>query len=377
MNSGALGTSGMANIKDNFGIYQIDSGRFYIDKDIFTSVNIPDKFILTDAESGEIVDEFKKYSLSLPFGSHKIYVSNIVKQLGKGNHRFLVEKVMIYFSPKIRGNGFLGGIDRATMEDVLNFLKNKGYLSYDNIDKIIAGIYVKDLDIKIDRALPKDSKEHIEEYYKSLKDRFNGNPDNYRHFQNKNKEGHGIVVNNRNTSTTQKPFFKFYDKTLELKTTKNKEFYDSIDESIKEILNSIFLWRFEYQLKDKRHFEYYGLSNRFEDILAIPQTKWAYISKSILNIAFQRKRRVVDTTKLKIMDRVQINLISCLIAKDLSDGAIEMLYMKAGRNKSERYRAKKLFEKIISVVNHNDNDVKEGIAIVERISKFDKIIGLT
>ena len=129
--------------------------------------------------------------------------------------------------------------------------------------------------------------------------------------------------------------------------------------------------------KDKRHFEYYGLSNRFEDILAIPQTKWAYISKSILNIAFQRKRRVVDTTKLKIIDRVQINLISCLIAKDLSDGAIEMLYMKAGRNKSERYRAKKLFEKIISVVNHNDNDVKEGIAIVERISKFDKIIGLT
>lgn len=366
----------MTNIKDYFGIYQIDSGKFYFDKDLFKSVTIPDKFILTDSESGEIVDEFKKHSLSLSFGTHKLYISNIVKELGKHNHKFRVEKVMVYFSPKIRGNNYFGGIDRQTIEDVLYFLKEKQYLSFDDIDKIIEGCYVKDLDVKIDRDLPKDNKEYIEEYYKSLKDRFNGNPDNYRHFQNKNKEGHGIVVNNRNTSTTKKPFFKFYDKTLELKTTKNKEFYDHIDDSIKEMLNSIFLWRFEFQLKDKRHFDYYGISNKLVDIWEIPQSKWAYIGKSMLNMVFQRQTRVVDTTKLKIMDRVLINSIACHISQGLSDGAIQTLYMKAARDKSEKYRVKKMFEKMMNIINHNDNDVKEAIAVVERISKFDRIVGL-
>lgn len=366
----------MTNINDYFGIYQIDSGKFYFDKDLFTCVSIPDKFILTDAESGEIVDEFKKHSLPLSFGTHKVYISNIVKELGNHNHRFRIEKVMVYFSPKIRGNNYFGGIDRQTLQEVLFFLKEKQYLSFDNIDKIIEGCYVKDLDIKIDRKLPKDSKEGIEEYYKSLKDRFNGNPDNYRHFQNKNKEGHGIVVNNRNTSTTKKPFFKFYDKNLELKTTKNKEFYSCLCEETKDILNNNFIWRYEYQLKDKRHFDYYGISNRLVDIFAIPQTKWAYIGKSMLNIVFQRQRRVVDTTKLKIMDRVQVNLIACLISKDLSDGAIQMLYMKSARDKSEKYRAKKMFEKMMSIIHYNDNDVKEAIAVVERINKFDKIVGL-
>jgi predicted nucleic acid-binding protein len=366
----------MANINDYFGTYQIDSGKFYFDKDLFTSTSIPDKFILTDAESGEIVDEFKKNSLSLSFGTHKVYVSNIVKELGKNNHRFMVEKVMVYFSPKIRGNNYFGGIDRQTIQEVLFFLKEKQYLSFDNIDKIIAGCYVKDLDIKIDRKLPKHIKQTIQEYYKALKDRFNGNPDNYRHFQNKNKEGHGIVVNNRNSSTTKKPFFKFYDKGLELKTTRNQEFYSCLSQEIKDILNNNFIWRYEYQLKDKRHFDYYGISNRLVDIFEISQTKWAYIGKSMLNMVFQRQTRVVDTTKLKIVDRLQINFITFCVSKDLSDGAIQALYMKSARNKSEKYRLKKMFDKMMSVINYNDNDVKEAVAIVERINELDKIVGL-
>lgn len=366
----------MANIYDNFGIYQIDTGRFYFDKDLFNSVSVPDKFILTDAESGEIVDEFKRNSLSLPFGTHKIYITNVVKTLGKDNHRFLVEKVMIYFSPKIRGNEYFGGIDRKTLEEVLYFLKEKGYISFDNIDKIIEGCYVKDLDIKIDWNLPKQSKEEIEEYYKSLKDRFNGNPDDFRHFQNKRKEGHGIVCNNRNTSTTKKPFFKFYDKSIELKTRANEDFYTILDPEIKEVLVNNFIWRYEFQLKDKRHFEYYGLSNRFIDIIAIPQSKWKYVGKSILGKAFQKQTRVVDTSKLKLMDKAQINLITYLLYSGKSYGAIQQLYMKSAHTKHEKYRMKKQFDKYYTMATTPDEYTKEAFAIVERISKWDNFIGI-
>jgi hypothetical protein len=366
----------MTNIKDNFGIYQIDSGRFYFDKDLFRSVNIPDKFILTDAESGEIVDEFKRNSLSLPFGTHKIYVTNVVKTLGNSNQRFLIEKVMLYFSPKIKGDYYWSGIDKTTLEQVLFYLNEKGYLIFDDIDKIIEGCYVKDLDIKIDWKLPKESKEEIEEYYNSLKDRFNGNPDNFRHFQNKKKEGHGIVCNNRNTSTTKNPFFKFYDKSIELLTRANEEFYSILSHETKEILRTNFIWRYEFQLKDKRHFEYYGLSNRFIDIISINQAKWKYVGKSILGKAFQKQIRVVDTSKLKLMDRAQINLITYLLYSGKSYGAIQQLYMKAAQTKQEKYRIKKMFDKFYNMASSPGQYQKEAIAVVERISKWDNFIGI-
>jgi argininosuccinate lyase len=43
-----------------FSKYCIDSAKFYIDRDKFDAVNIPQNFLLTDSETGELIDEFKK-----------------------------------------------------------------------------------------------------------------------------------------------------------------------------------------------------------------------------------------------------------------------------------------------------------------------------
>jgi len=367
----------MSNI-EGFGVTKIDSAKFYFDRDIFKSVSIPEKFILTDADSGEIIEEFKKNSLSLPFEGHKVYISNVVKQLTSSKNTILYEKVMVYFSPKIRGNEYFKGIDLLTLREVLYFLRSRGYLDFNtnNLTRIIENCYLKDCDMRIDFVLPKDSGEDVEDYYKCLKDRFNGNPGNFRHFANKKKEGHGIVVNNRNNGGIKNPFFKFYDKGLELKTEKNREFYDNFNDDIKEFLRQNYILRFEYQIKDNRMFKYYGLSNKFVDIIKVPQSKWEYIRKSILHKVFTPQTRVIDKSKMVIADRNHVILINHLLFTGLTFGAIQQLYLKSAHTKYEKYKFKKKFYRWYQLATDKSSYTKEAHAIIERIAKFDKIVGL-
>jgi len=367
----------MANII-GFGITKVDSAKFYFDKDVFKEVSIPEKFILTDADSGEIIEEFKKNSLSIPFNGHKIYISNVVKILQSGGNAMRIDKVMIYFSPKIRGNDYFHGINLLTLREVLFYLRSIGYLSFDtdNLTNIVNSCYVKDCDMRIDFELPKNSRDDVDDYYKCLKERFNGNPDNFRHFGNKKKEGHGIVVNNRNNGSIKNPFFKFYDKGLELKTDKNKEFYNNLNDEIKDYLREHFILRFEFQLKDNKMFKYYDLSNKFVDIVNVPQSKWEYIRKSLLHKVFMPRRRIVDTSKMRQNDRTMIILINKFVLDGLTFGAIQQLYIKSGHTKQEKYVMKKRFNRWWSIATDNSNYAKEAIAVVERIAKFDKIVGL-
>jgi len=367
----------MINIK-GFGKTAIDSAKFYFDKDLFKRVSIPEKFILTDAESGEIIEEFKKNSLSVPYKGHKVYISNVVKKLGAGNNSMIIDKVMIYFSPKIRGNDYFRGIDLLTLREVLFHLRSIGYLQFysNTLDKIIDNCYVKDCDMRIDFVLPKECRDEIDDYYKNLKERFNGNPDNFRLFANKKQEGHGIVVNNRNTGGIKKPFFKFYDKYLEFKTDKNKEFWNSLNDDIKQFVRTNYILRFEYQLKDNKMFKYYGLSNKFVDIIKVAESKWDYIRKSLLHKVFTPQTRIVDTSKLKMIDRIQIMLINHLLFTGLTFGAIQQLYIKASQTKYEKYKGKKKFQRWYQLATNESDYTKEAHAIIERIAKFDKIVGL-
>jgi len=83
-----------------FGKYYIDSGKFFIDKTAFKEVNIPENFTLTDADTGELIDEFKKSSLSIPYKKHKIYISNVSKKLSNSGRDYFIDKVLIYFPAK-------------------------------------------------------------------------------------------------------------------------------------------------------------------------------------------------------------------------------------------------------------------------------------
>lgn len=353
--------------------YLVDSGKFYIDKDKFERVNIPENFALSDAETGEIIDEFKKNSLSIPFKNHKIYISNVVKQLGTEAQKMVIEKVLIYFPAKI-SDTYFNGIEKNDIIEVLNFLKERGFLLFSDAEKIYNEIYVKDLDIKKDIKLKKTDKEQVKEYNKNLGERFTGTADQWKNFDSQ-KQGFGIQCWDRQKATITKPFLKFYDKSKEIK--KDKVFFDSLDEDVKNELLENFIYRFEFTLKDKQFFKKYEISNRLADIHKVPQEKWELIAKSFLNHAFQKKTRKLDLDKLKLRDRISANLILTMYqSNEMTKGQIQLLFTMAAQNKSEKYQAKKHFERLWSITTTPHEYSSNMHSILERVGKWDKFFGI-
>ncbi|MFO0454246.1 MAG: hypothetical protein ACK52I_37290 [Pseudomonadota bacterium] len=362
---------------DNFsqGQYLPDSGKFLIDKEHFEGVNIPENFTLIDAETGEKIDDFKKKSIQLPFKNGKIYISNLQKEIGRGNHINKIDKVLIYFSSKSCDNYFQG-ITKKDIHDILEHLKNKGFLMFSDIKKIYNEIYVKDFDIKRDRMLMRNNRDQIREYFKNLKDRFIGNPDEFHSFDSE-RQGFGIHCWKRETATPTKPFFKFYDKSKEIK--KDMEFFNSLPEQTKNELLENFILRFEFTLKDKRHFKKYDISNRLDDIYNIPQEKLNDIAKDMLHSAFQKKDRKlkIDIEKLNIRERIFANIIMQLYQKnEYTKGQIMAIWTLSAKNKFEKYKAKKHFEKMWSITTTPKEYTSEMIKNIEMIGKWDRYFGL-
>jgi len=356
-----------------FGRYCIDSSKFYIDRDKFEVVNIPQNFLLTDSETGEFIDEFKKNSLPLSYKNHKIYISNVVKTLGREDQKFMVDRVMIYFPSKISDNYF-GGLIKEDIIGVLEFLRQKGYLIFSDIEKIYDEIYVKDVDIKMDMKLKILQRDEIDEYFGVLKERFNDIDDNCTKFKSQ-KQGFGLQCWKRETSKVTKPFFKFYDKSKEIK--KDIDFFNSLPNNIREEVVSNFILRYEFTMKDNRFFKKYGLSNRLRDVFEISQDKWKEVGRQFISYAFDRKIRNVDTSKLKLKDRVQINLINLMLEKGITKNQVFTIYTKSAQNRNEKNRAKKDFDRIWSLAVTPSEYTKEMLALVGRVKKWDGYFGLS
>jgi hypothetical protein len=287
----------------------------------------------------------------------------------------LIDKVMIFFPAKVFGDKYFGGITKEGMIEVLEFLRDEGYLIFDDVLKIYKGIYVKDLDIKIDRLLFSKDREQIDEYYKELKDRFNGSSEDWHYFNNK-KNGFGIGCWDRGKSKLKTPFFKFYDKNAELKNRNNIDFFNSLSPEVIEEVNKHFIWRFEFTMKDNNFFKKHELSNRLEDILEVPQSKWQEIGVWYLKAAFDRPTRFVDLSKVTLDDRTKMGLILWLHQEGKSKGAIRSFLVGLGKDKKERYRQGLRFEKWWAIATTPNEYTAEALARVERVSKWDRFIGI-
>lgn len=352
--------------------YLVDSGKFLIDKDLFTSVHIPENYTLIDAETGEKIEDFKKKSLSIPFKNHKIYVSNLLKQEGRHQN----DKILIFFPAKICDN-YLSGIRKNDVISVLEFLKTKGYLIFSDAEKIYNEICCNDLDIKRDILYPKSSRPEIKEYWeKSWKHRFTGPDDQFALFDS-NARGLGVQCYKRETSTPTKAFFKFYDKTKEIQ--KDKEFFKTIQQEIQNIIQDNFLLRYEFTLKNKKHFDRHEISNKLKDVLEIPQETWKKIGREILHSAFETKKnqKKFDIDKLRYPDRLLSLFIMTMYQKDnRTKGAIQSLFISIAKDKVEKCRAKKQFDRLWSITTTPQKFTSEMYSIMEKIEKWDRYFGL-
>jgi hypothetical protein len=96
--------------------------------------------------------------------------------------------------------------------------------------------------------------------------------------------------------------------------------------NIREEVVSNFILRYEFTMKDNRFFKKYGLSNRLRDVFEISQDKWKEVGRQFISYAFDRKIRNVDTSKLKLKDRVQINLINLMLEKGITKNQVFTIY---------------------------------------------------
>jgi hypothetical protein len=368
-----LGENLMSTNILNIGKYLIDSAKFYIDKDKFDEVLIPENFTLTDSDTGELIDEFKKSSLAIPYKNHKIYISNVVKQLGTEGCKTYIDKVLIYFPAKISDNYF-NGISKEDFIGVLEYIRSKGYLKFNDIEKILGEFYVKDLDIKLDLKLKIGDRLDIKEYNGNLKDRFNGNDDDCKLFDSK-KQGFGIQCWKRESASITKPFFKFYDKSKEIK--KDLEFFNKLPISVKDELINNFVYRFEFTMKDSSFFKKYGISNKLINLFEVTQDKWKEIGRSFIDYAFNKVVRPSNIGRIKPKDRIGVNIIWALYQKfGATKGQILSIYTSAATNKSEKYKNKKAFNRLWAIATTPSEYTAELIANLERIEKWDRYFGL-
>lgn len=348
--------------------YFIDSGKFFIDSDAFISVNIPQNFTLIDSDSGEVLNDFKRSSLEIPYGNHKIYIATVKRQL----KQMSIDKILIYFPAKISGADYFQGIQKHNIIDVLNFIKLKGYLNFDDVNEIYKKIFVKDLDIKCDFFIPDGSKIELKEYNNNLKEKFNGTPENI-HLFDSQKQGFGISTYKRETGTITKPFIKFYDKRTEM-VDKNKEFFKTLPDALQNEILSSFIYRYEFTLKDKTFFTKFGISNRLEDLHEVLQDTWLKIGRIMLNINFQAKmKKPKDTSELRPIENLLCLYFMEDIQRGLSVSAVKNKYISIQTNRLQKSRMSALFDRI-----YYNTSIDHSCKIMhnyEMIQKWDRFFG--
>ena len=109
---------------------------------------------------------------------------------------------------------------------------------------------------------------------------------------------------------------------------------------------------------------------------SVPQSKWQKIGVWYLKAAFDRPTRFVDLSKVTLDDRTKMGLILWLHQEGKSKGAIMSFVIGLGKDKKERYRQRLSFEKWWSIATTPNEYTAEALARVERVSKWDRFIGI-
>jgi hypothetical protein len=366
-----------------FEKYCVDSAKFYIDCRFFSEIAIPNEFTLIDTETGNVLDNFKKSSLTIEYKNHKIYLAKEIKYVpSKNGQKLVFNKVMFYFPAKINPEKYFFGITEEMVKEVILYIQGLGYINFDNIDQLYKNVEVKDLDIKIDYKFSWFEKDKIVNYNKSLQDRFNGQTSEFKIFNNK-KNGIGIQTYNRNNTTLAKPFLKFYSKSDEIMNEPEKLYY-LMPKEIQEIVKNNFIYRYEFTIKTMDFFRHFNISNYFSDILNINQDNWKVISKYYLNKNFNKEVRVsidnvkkiekTELHKLKNSEQLITLLLFELIQLGKSINDIEKIF-SLSNSRMQKIRNKELLKKCLNNITISENEDVKFIKQYQELKEMDIIFG--
>jgi len=353
-----------------FNKYCVDSAKFYIDFGFLTQINIPNEFTLIDSETGNVLDNFKKNSISIPYKNHKIYLGKEIKVLP---NKRVYNKVMFYFPAKINPEKYFFGITEEMVKEVIIHIKDLGYINFNNINELYKNIEVKDLDIKIDFKFSYTEREKIIKYNKSLQDRFNGYPSEFKIFNNQNN-GVGIQTYNRNNTTLAKPFIKFYSKSDEI-IKDSESLFQLMPKEVQDIVKYNFIYRYEFTIKTIDFFKHFEINNVFSDIVKIDQDKWKVIGKYYLIKNFQKEiKPPLDVSRLKPIEQIISLMIYDLIQLGRTINEIKWIF-NSFDNRTQRQRNNKLFERCYYFASVPNQETKKLLKIYEEMRELDNLFG--
>lgn len=349
--------------------YCIDSFKLSIDVDDLDFVSIPENYIETSADTGEVIREFKRKSLQVPFDNTTIYLG-VHKRILNGK---VYSKLYILFSSKIANKDYFSGIKKHHIINVLEFLKQRGYIGYTSVSEVFKKLFTLDTDIKKDFVFDIDYRDIIANYNKELVKQFQYEKCEIHNY--KSAINLGIQTFNRERSTCVKPFVKWYDKNKELRG-KHEEFFGILPEDVRNILTTKFVYRFEFTMKDKKFFANFDLSNRLEDVLEISEDKWREVAKSLLQTLFHYKvKKMRDTTKLNYYEKIlAIYLFESIQKNNISVDKAKSMFTRIQKKKEQKFKASILFDKIYQSIT-----VGSEVGVYDdynRIKQLDELFGL-
>jgi hypothetical protein len=317
--------------KVNFELYsdfKIDSFRFYFPTDLLVNYDIPQKHIVIESE---IVETFKNSAIQVEINRAKVYFS--VKKYSIGDNAG--ENFNVLFSSKIRGQDYFKGIDKKSILLILLKLQEYNFIKFrEDVteNELLNKCTVKDLDVCRDVYIPKLSfydrnlkgtEAYVE--YQKLRNLFSALK--IRNFEKSkitdlakgskiyDKKGAFMLqINRREGSTIKSPFFKIYDKSIEL-THHEKSFFEStFDLDVKNFIRNNIILREEYTLRNTRDFEKLGIANNLKTILNLDTSDFQRIYDTILDNLFQNKIIVKsDDVKESENDKLITTLLEIIL----------------------------------------------------------------
>jgi len=364
-----------------FEKYCVDSAKFYVDSKFFSKIAIPSEFTLIDSETGSVLDNFKKNSLTIQYKNHKIYLAHIIKSIPyKNGERLVFNKVMFYFPAKINPEKYFYGITEEMVKEVLLYIQSLGYINFNNINRIYTYVEVNDTDIKIDYKFSWFEREKIVNYNKSLQDRFNGHTSEFKIFNN-DKNGVGIQTYNRNNTTLAKPFLKFYSKSLEIEKEPEK-LLELMPKEIQDIVKNNLIYRYEFTIKTMDFFKHFGITNYFSDILKITQDKWQEIAKYYFNKNFNKEiklsidniREITQTElhKLKPIEQILTLIIYELLLLGKKTQDLEKIF-SSSKSKLQKIRDRKLLKKCLDNITISENQNESENKDIKFIKEYQEL----
>ena len=368
---------GMTNIGKNryldcvFGsFFYVDSSKFLIDISAFKNVNIPEDFTLFAGD--ELISEFKRKSFPIEIDGQTVYLGKRVKKL-RGN---TYNDVVLLFSAKLNPVNYFYGIDKTTVKHVLNFVKQRGFIDYDNVDDVIQQIRIVDVDITINQC-SKLSYEQYLDTFKRIRDKYvlpqkKSIVENYR--GKENRKNAGLEFNKRHKAY----YFKIYLKSVEIRPYLYS--LNMTDEQRYYLESGKSLLRYEFTIRNKREFEnFLGITNKLVDLWDIIEDKEKIIKllRKYFDHYVNMKKMNKDLKKdvlssLNVNDELLVTAIEMLKAAGYTDGEIyhnlvndtvlernKGVDISTAAERKRKERRRKKIEKYLEIVYLDEEGLKD------------------